>query len=215
MTDGDALIHAILAAPDDDTPRLVYADWLDDAGHADRAALIRVQVGLAREPDARLKAEEALLLGSTSGDRVRQLRRGWALPRAVRRAWPRGVGGWEWHRGFPEVWHCPLAFWEAHGPAIAAAGPLRRVVPTDREPAAPAVNPRKPERTWFRDDAGWVEPPADACLLPPAVFDLLDADALDLAMFDHARTYATRGAAIDAVSSACLLLSTMAVRAGV
>lgn len=30
MTDEDALLAAILAAPDDDTPRLVFADWLDE-----------------------------------------------------------------------------------------------------------------------------------------------------------------------------------------
>jgi hypothetical protein len=30
MTDEDRFLAAILAAPDDDTPRLVYADWLDD-----------------------------------------------------------------------------------------------------------------------------------------------------------------------------------------
>jgi len=30
VTDGDALLAAILAAPDEDTPRLMYADWLDE-----------------------------------------------------------------------------------------------------------------------------------------------------------------------------------------
>jgi uncharacterized protein (TIGR02996 family) len=32
MTDRDALIAAIAAAPADDLPRLVYADWLDENG---------------------------------------------------------------------------------------------------------------------------------------------------------------------------------------
>lgn len=32
MNDGDALLRAILAAPDDDAPRLVYADWLEERG---------------------------------------------------------------------------------------------------------------------------------------------------------------------------------------
>lgn len=48
MSDGDALLAAVKATPDDDTPRLVYADWLDDCGEGDRAAFIRVQVELAR-----------------------------------------------------------------------------------------------------------------------------------------------------------------------
>lgn len=47
MTDHDALLAAVLAAPADDLPRLVYADWLDEHGDPDRAAFIRTQVRLA------------------------------------------------------------------------------------------------------------------------------------------------------------------------
>lgn len=35
-------LAAIAAAPDDDTPRLAYADWLDDQGRARKAEFIRV-----------------------------------------------------------------------------------------------------------------------------------------------------------------------------
>lgn len=42
-----AFVATILAAPDDDAPRLVYADWLDEQGDADRAEFIRLQVRLA------------------------------------------------------------------------------------------------------------------------------------------------------------------------
>jgi uncharacterized protein (TIGR02996 family) len=48
MSDLDALYRAILDRPDDDTPRLVYADALDDLGDADRAAFVRLQVEAAR-----------------------------------------------------------------------------------------------------------------------------------------------------------------------
>ncbi|HEX4612952.1 MAG TPA: TIGR02996 domain-containing protein [Urbifossiella sp.] len=51
MTDRAALYAAVLAAPDDDTPRLVYADYLDDTGgraDAIRARFIRNQIALAR-----------------------------------------------------------------------------------------------------------------------------------------------------------------------
>ena len=47
MSEGDALMRAILDQPDDDTPRLVYADWLDEQGNAEqkaRAEFIRSQV---------------------------------------------------------------------------------------------------------------------------------------------------------------------------
>lgn len=45
MTEREALLRAICASPDDDTPRLVFADWLDEhepesAWHAE---LIRLQ----------------------------------------------------------------------------------------------------------------------------------------------------------------------------
>jgi uncharacterized protein (TIGR02996 family) len=43
-----AFIRSILDAPDDDAPRLVYADWLDEQGEADRAEFIRLQVREAR-----------------------------------------------------------------------------------------------------------------------------------------------------------------------
>ena len=46
MTDRDALIAAITAHPDDDTPRLVYADWLQENGEPDRAEFIRLQCRL-------------------------------------------------------------------------------------------------------------------------------------------------------------------------
>ena len=42
------LLAAIAADPDDDLPRLVYADWLDEHGHADRAEFIRLQCHTAR-----------------------------------------------------------------------------------------------------------------------------------------------------------------------
>ena len=48
MSDAEALLRAILDAPEDDAPRLVYADWLDEHGDDARAAFIRAQVELAR-----------------------------------------------------------------------------------------------------------------------------------------------------------------------
>ena len=41
MDDGEALLRAVLEAPFDDGPRLVYADWLEEHGEAERAAAIR------------------------------------------------------------------------------------------------------------------------------------------------------------------------------
>ena len=48
MTEEDGLLQGIVANPEDDAPRLVYADWLDERGDADRAAFIRLQIEVAR-----------------------------------------------------------------------------------------------------------------------------------------------------------------------
>jgi uncharacterized protein (TIGR02996 family) len=48
MTPREAFVQAIRDAPDDDTLRLVFADWLEENGEAARAEFIRVQIALAR-----------------------------------------------------------------------------------------------------------------------------------------------------------------------
>ena len=80
MTDEDALLAAIRAEPDEDTPALVYADWLQERGHADRAEFIRTQVELARTPhgdDRRtaLEVRELQLVAQNAAE--------WAAPRAT------------------------------------------------------------------------------------------------------------------------------------
>jgi uncharacterized protein (TIGR02996 family) len=40
----EAFVRAVVGAPGQDTPRLVYADWLDDHGDAARAAYLRAEV---------------------------------------------------------------------------------------------------------------------------------------------------------------------------
>lgn len=45
-----SLLAGICAEPLEDTPRLVYADWLDEHGRYERAEFIRVQCELARVP---------------------------------------------------------------------------------------------------------------------------------------------------------------------
>src|SRR5262245_45221475 len=59
ISDRAALLHAIAENPADDTPRLAYADWLDEHAselppdeHADkRAEFIRCQVAAERLPE--------------------------------------------------------------------------------------------------------------------------------------------------------------------
>ncbi|VTR93228.1 leucine-rich repeat-containing protein typical subtype : Repeat-companion domain protein OS=Isosphaera pallida (strain ATCC 43644 / DSM 9630 / IS1B) GN=Isop_0392 PE=4 SV=1 [Gemmata massiliana] len=47
MTDEPALLATILAHPDEDTPRLMFADWLQEHNQPLRAEFVRVQVQLA------------------------------------------------------------------------------------------------------------------------------------------------------------------------
>jgi uncharacterized protein (TIGR02996 family) len=73
MNREDAFLQSILANSDDDTPRLVYADWLDDNGRPERAEFIRVQIELARlaEDDPRregLEERERALLNARQED---------------------------------------------------------------------------------------------------------------------------------------------------
>ncbi len=48
MNDHDALLCAIGDHPEEDTPRLVYADWLEENGDPERADFVRNQVALAQ-----------------------------------------------------------------------------------------------------------------------------------------------------------------------
>jgi uncharacterized protein (TIGR02996 family) len=47
MANAAGFLRAILENPDDDAPRLIYADWLDENGEPERAEFIRVQCSLA------------------------------------------------------------------------------------------------------------------------------------------------------------------------
>jgi uncharacterized protein (TIGR02996 family) len=48
LSHDDAFLCDIIENPTDDTPRLVYADWLDEHGSAERAEFIRLQIEHAR-----------------------------------------------------------------------------------------------------------------------------------------------------------------------
>src|SRR5579872_576249 len=93
MKKQDALLQAVLEAPDDDTLRLVYADRLEEQGDVARAEFIRVQVELARLPEndpraPALKAREHELL-SAHYRAWRQELPSWARTRAFyRRGFP-------------------------------------------------------------------------------------------------------------------------------
>ena len=87
-TEQAALFQMILDHPDDDAPRLVYADWLEEHGQAERAEFIRVQI-------------EAAKLNNSDPQRTRLEVRAGQLLRAHVRAWrPPFKVGYRFARGF-------------------------------------------------------------------------------------------------------------------
>jgi uncharacterized protein (TIGR02996 family) len=116
MSDGEALRHAILAEPDDDIARLVYADWLDENGQPARAAFIRAQVRMAQaEPHSpewrQCKDEARKALGTNLGAWTKHL-----TPR---------VEQCEFRRGFVEHAKVSAANFPRHAADLFAAEPIR------------------------------------------------------------------------------------------
>jgi uncharacterized protein (TIGR02996 family) len=89
MSTAEAFLRDILDNPEDDTPRLVFADWLDEHGQPHRAEFIRLQVEQARLPRCasryRELDERASALRTTHAktwdSQLRQLGRGWKYRR--------------------------------------------------------------------------------------------------------------------------------------
>lgn len=82
------------ACPEDDAPRLVLADWLEDHGDADRAAFIRIQCRLAPGIGPPLAhAERTELLERVDG-LVARHGGCWLGP-----LWLHGYGAGDWHGG--------------------------------------------------------------------------------------------------------------------
>lgn len=98
----DHLLDAILADPEDDAPRLAYADRLDEQGDAEWAALIRLQVANAWPGPFATDAERAAV-------RAREER---ARPAVASRF---GFAALRWRRGWPTrlnaEYSLPETFW--------------------------------------------------------------------------------------------------------
>jgi uncharacterized protein (TIGR02996 family) len=140
-----AFLRAIADTPDDDTPRLVYADWLEEHGDPDRAAYLRVQCRIAeREQLAEVP------FGDPDEERARELRQpnedrwGAELPAL------RGVGYWfaGAFRGFPMVLFGNPDDLVRHGERLLAATPLEAVMfnRLPRLPLARLLRTKFPER---------------------------------------------------------------------
>src|SRR5262245_13568791 len=88
--DERAFLDAILADPDADAPRLVFADWLQENGRPERAEFIRLQIELANldvtEPRYfRLRRREQELLNAHRAEWLRPFGDGDAILFTFRR----------------------------------------------------------------------------------------------------------------------------------
>lgn len=118
MTTSRQYLEAIANDPDNDAPRLAYADWLtdrkDSLGEFIRIQLQLGQMAPADPARAKLQRRERSLLGAN--------RKKWveALP-----AWARSQHT-EFYRGFPRVW-AKVGDWLKGGEKLAATFPVDNV----------------------------------------------------------------------------------------
>jgi uncharacterized protein (TIGR02996 family) len=122
MTHDDAFVESIVEAPDDDAPRLIYADWLEEHGDPDRAALIRVQIELAGLPEGDSRREE---LERREDELLTEHEGRWTAP--LRAVLLEDVATPVFHRGFVEE----MIFWGRAGTEalVAHANDLFRLAP--------------------------------------------------------------------------------------
>jgi uncharacterized protein (TIGR02996 family) len=73
----EAFLADIAEHPEDDSLRLIYADWLEDSGQVERAAFIRVQCELARLPRDDPRRRE---LKTRERELQEKHERGWVAP---------------------------------------------------------------------------------------------------------------------------------------
>ena len=113
----EALLAAVCADPDNDAPRLAFADWLDKNGEAAWAAVIRKQ--LVRIPE--LADAPAYIRDACHGDIPKIIE----AHEQVRRDLPPGVTFKRLVRGFPETIHADVDTFLEHADTLFARLPLR------------------------------------------------------------------------------------------
>lgn len=132
MTDREALLRAVAANPDEDTPRLVYADLLDELGgeaNCARARFIRMQIDLVRNPGRNWFANSdrlcvvAQLAGLFADKWFDELPK-WAADEARKQR----LRADDFPRGFIDTFHVNHKTFVQRGHELFAAAPIKRIV---------------------------------------------------------------------------------------
>jgi uncharacterized protein (TIGR02996 family) len=155
-----ALVAGIVARPDDDLPRLVFADWLEEHSQGERATFIRGQCEVAKRSDARPVARLKEAWTSFDYDSLiniqpwRALTRPWGIPTKVWVVTSTGSSGYArsiaYHRGFPTIIGCTERQW--HRWAKWFPGPLVAVCLSDRRVLPWRTGPTPDDRIYLRSE---------------------------------------------------------------
>lgn len=194
----EAFLSDICATPEDDIPRLIFADWLDDNGEEERAHYIREQVAgrVCKVTTARFREWFSPWLdvgrfklnhqnGATSAFAPGPAGSGTQIVIPTSKLIVR--------RGFPQVVRCILGTWLACGKGMIARGwPLQRVNITDRKAFL--------NSWWLQTDDNYVS------RVPVPIFSLLEIAPLQSTLTGPipSRKYSSETDARIALSDACL-----------
>lgn len=212
----ESLLAAIMANPDDDLPRLIFADWLEENGEPERAEFIRVQCELAGMSNEKCKRGDELekremelfrhgqnafdWMGEVSDNYAHLVSNARGLVSCVAISLSGRADRVTFHRGFVSHISLTLAAFmgtgttPAYGAQVCREHPVTSVLITDREPFRHTTS-----FSWYRQ-TGLYERLTGASTISPELFDLLEGGRILSIVAD----YRTREAAITALSSACL-----------
>jgi len=124
MSSHEDFLAAVLEHPDDDAPRLIYADWLEEHGESERAEFIRLQVDAARLPEGDPRACD---LDSKAEGILAEFETAWLGE------WSQRLVRWTFRRGFlDEITILPEVFLRG-GEELFRAWPVRRFRFVDRD----------------------------------------------------------------------------------
>lgn len=129
----DSILELVRTSPDDDGPRLIFADWCDETGDPSRGEFVRVQLALAKLSDAdrrrpQLLRREAELLTAHAARWVESLR---------------GVAsGPVFRRGFVDEVKTTARQFATQADALFALAPVRHLHLLDLSDYLPALRSR-------------------------------------------------------------------------
>jgi uncharacterized protein (TIGR02996 family) len=131
MTDDEALLAGILADPEADLPRLVYADFLEETGleaNIARAEFIRVQIELARLPTEELSTQAALTWRIQESVLLKNFAKTWLAPLRVKGEALQNPGTHGlFRRGFLETVWMPAIIFTTKAQKLFARAPVREL----------------------------------------------------------------------------------------